>query len=325
MNAPRRTFSRAMLLDGKGGARDLTDAEVEDWSPQDGVLWVDIDQGNKKAKDWLLKRSGIARHVAGILLEAETRPRSLLEEGGLVVIMRGINMNPGAVPDDMVAVRMWFEGSRVITSRRRKVLSVADVRESLLAGQGPASVGQFLVAMTSRLATRIAAAVENIENMVADLDEQLAEGDTVSVRANLSIVRRQAAAIRRHLAPQREALDRLARFSPALMTDSETFELREEGDQLTRHVEDLDLARENALVTQEELVNRIAMEQNARMYLLSVVAAIFLPLTFVTGLLGMNVAGLPGTVSPNGFLVSVVVMVALGAALIAYFKWKKWL
>ena len=45
---------------------------------------------------------------------------------------------------------------------------------------------------------------------------------------------------------------------------------------------------------QEELMNRIAQEQNARMYVLSIVAAIFLPISFVTGLFGMNVAGLPG-------------------------------
>ncbi len=72
-------------------------------------------------------------------------------------------------------------------------------------------------------------------------------------------------------------------------------------------------------------MNRIAQEQNSRMYLLSVVAAIFLPLTFVTGMLGMNVAGLPGTVNPDAFLISAVVMVVLGIALVAYFKWRKWI
>jgi zinc transporter len=61
------------------------------------------------------------------------------------------------------------------------------------------------------------------------------------------------------------------------------------------------------------------------MYVLSVVAAIFLPLTFVTGLLGMNVGGLPGLESPNGFIVSVVVMVVSAVGLLAFFRWKRWL
>lgn len=325
MSTTRRVFSIALLFDGSGGARDLSDDEVFGWTPADGLLWVDFNQKSRKAKEWLVRDSGIDRHVASMLLEGETRPRSLLEAGGLVVIMRGINMNPGAVPDDMVAVRIWMDGSRIVTARRRKVLSVRDVRDSLLAGKGPATAGQFLISITGRLTERIAAAVDNIEQLLEELDTALAEGDVNAVRGNLSVVRRQAAAIRRHLAPQRDALDRLARSSSALLTDKEQFELREEGDQLTRHIEDLDLARENALVTQEELMNKVALEQNARMYLLSVVAAIFLPLTFVTGLLGMNVAGLPGIENPNGFLISATIMIGLGVALAAYFKWKRWI
>jgi zinc transporter len=101
--------------------------------------------------------------------------------------------------------------------------------------------------------------------------------------------------------------------------------LREETDRLTRYLEDLDLVREHALVTQEELMNRVAHEQNVRVYLLSVIAAIFLPLTFLTGLLGMNVAGLPGTVSRYAFTISVAVMIILGLGLAAFFKFKKWI
>ena len=57
---------------------------------------------------------------------------------------------------------------------------------------------------------------------------------------------------------------------------------------------------------------------------LSVVAAIFLPLTFVTGLLGMNVGGLPGLDHPYGFYGSVLVMLLAAAALVLFFRWKSW-
>ncbi|MDH3265372.1 MAG: zinc transporter ZntB [Gammaproteobacteria bacterium] len=325
MTVSDRKFSIALLFDGKGGARELSDDEVARWSEADGLLWVDIDQGDKKARDWLLRDSGIRRQVSSILLAGETRPRSLIEQDGLLVIVRGINMNPGAVPDDMVAVRIWLEKNRIITSLRREVLSIRDVRDALVDGKGPKTAGEFLVELTGRLSVRIEAAVENIEQLIEELDAKLTAGDIESVRAQLGIVRRQAAAIRRHLSPQRDALDRMARATTGVLSDKEVFNLREEGDQLTRHIEDLDLARENALVTQEELMNKVAQEQNSRMYLLSVVAAIFLPLTFASGVLGMNVAGLPGTVNPNGFLVSAGVMLFLAVAMLVYFKYKRWI
>jgi len=325
MTKKSKRFSIAMLLDGNGGGRDLTDEEVDNWTEADGVLWVDLDLGNKKGKQWLSDHQSVDKSATALLLAGETRPRSLAIPGGLVVILRGINMNPGAVPDDMVATRLLIRKNMIITTRRRKVLSVTDLRDVLLSQQGPKSAGDFLVNLTHLLSFRIESAVENIERTIEGIDQQLTDGNIDNIRVTLSIVRRQAAAIRRYLAPQRDAIDRISRSNSQMLTDLEVFELREEGDQLTRHIEDLDLARENALVTQEELMNRVALEQNSRMYLLSIVAAIFLPLTFVSGVLGMNVAGLPGTVNTNGFIYSAILMVSCLFGLIAYFRWRKWL
>ncbi len=323
--AAKQRFSKALLLDGKGGARKLSDDEVNNWQPADGVLWVDIDQSSKSGRQWLVKKSGINRGIQSILLAGETRPRALLEQDGLVVVLRGINMNPGAIPDDMVAVRVWLQGTRIVTCRRRKILSIDDVADLFAESVGPTSSGDFLVTLTDCLTRRIGSAVENIEQMIEKLDESINSGDIEPIRVQLGVVRRQAAAIRRHLGPQRDALERIVRSHGGLFADAEAFALREEGDQLTRHLEDLDLARENALVTQEELLNRVAMEQNSRMYLLSIVAAIFLPLSFLTGVFGMNVGGLPGVDSPSGFLYTGGAMLAVGIGLVAYFHSKKWL
>lgn len=325
MSNNKRRYMTAMLLDGKGGARELSEAEVDSWTHTDGILWVDVDQSSKRGREWLAQKGRLSAIARSAMLAGETRPRSFADGDGLIVIMRGINMNPGSVPDDMVAIRLFMDDHRIVTSLRRKVMSVVDVREALLAGNGPRSPGGFLVSLTGCLAGRIETAVDNIEQVLERLDSEIAGGDIAVVRAELSVARRQAAAIRRHLAPQRDALDRLARASSGLLTDKESFSLADEGNHLMRYIEDLDLARENALVTQEELMNRVAMEQNSRMYLLSVIAAIFLPLTFVTGMLGMNVAGLPGTVNPKGFVFSSIVMVVLGIGLVLYFRWRKWI
>jgi zinc transporter len=77
--------------------------------------------------------------------------------------------------------------------------------------------------------------------------------------------------------------------------------LREEADRVVRYVEDLDSARERAAVTQEELVNRVSEQINSRTYVLSVAAAIFLPLGFLTGLFGINVGGIALAENPSGF------------------------
>lgn len=318
------TALSAMRLDGKGGGQSLSTSEMESWSAADGLLWVHCDQNEAATADWLESTSDISETVAGILLAGETRPRAIVDDDTIIIILRGINMNPGAMPDDMVAIRVLIQESRIITSFRRPLLSTQDIRDSLESSQGPRSVGEFLITLISALNGRIDAAIENIEQLVVDIEDAIEHGQVSSLRSSLGVVRRQAAAIRRYIAPQRDALERLVRSQSRLVTKAESFELREESDRLTRLLEDLDLAREHALVTQEEIMNRVAQEQNSRMYLLSVVAAIFLPLTFASGVLGMNVAGLPGVENPNGFVYSAIVMLVLGVSLLLYFRWKKW-
>lgn len=318
-------FEYARSLDGQGGSLPLDAAGLESWKPATGkTIWIDVDLNDASSRRWLRDEALLERTVSDSLLAGETRPRSLAGKTGLLIVVRGVNLNPGADPEDMVAVRIWLERQRVITSHRRAILSLTDVAGALDEATGPTSSGQFLVFLIARLTDRIGAVVGQIEDETDSIELQIQDGNVADLRAQLADLRRQIASIRRFLAPQRDALDRLYRQPGDVLTEMESQELREETDRLTRYLEDLDLARERALVTQEELLNRIAQEQNQRMYLLSVVAAIFLPLTFVTGLLGMNVSGLPGTESPYGFLVSAVTMAALGLGMGLFFRWKRW-
>ena len=93
---------------------------------------------------------------------------------------------------------------------------------------------------------------------------------------------------------------------------------------MIRHLEDLDAIRERAAVTQEELQNRLAEQQNVRMYVLSIVAAIFLPLGFLTGLLGINVGGIPGADSGASFWIFVGFLIVVVVLQILYFRTRKW-
>jgi zinc transporter len=101
--------------------------------------------------------------------------------------------------------------------------------------------------------------------------------------------------------------------------------LRETAERTARYVEDIDAARERALISQEELNNRLAERMNRAMYTLSIVAAIFLPLGLLTGLLGINVGGIPGTENPKAFLIVTVFLVVLAIVLVGWFRKIKWL
>ena len=319
------TFLHSCILDGHGGADFIDARTVSKWTKDQGVLWVHLDVNDEPSRSWLAEHSGLDNTGVESLLADETRPRSYSTDHGLLTVLRGVNTNPGEDPEDMVSVRLWIEPDRIVSTRRRRLLSIVDTRDALEKGIGPETSGSFLAALTGRLADRIGDFVDGIEDGVGSAEEQLGNQDQETFRHVISNLRRTIASVRRFLAPQRDALDRLYRQPGLWFSNAEVHDLREEADRITRYLEDLDLARERTMVLREEFLAQLAQEQNSRMYVLSVVAAIFLPLTFVTGLLGMNVGGLPGLESPRGFYGSVVIMVGAAAVLLSYFRWKKWL
>ncbi len=305
----------SLALNGEGGYTEASDTDNPNW------VHLDCSLGNAEQP---LVGMGLEPRVAESMVRSDTRPRTVTTEDGLLVVLRGVNTNPGADPEDMVSLRMWIERDRLITVRQRKLLSIQDVREQLQEGRGARDVAGLVLAIVERLADRVSDFVEGIEEQLSGHEASVEHDNPVTLRREVTALRRQAAVVRRFLAPQRDALETWYRLARNMFDDDQMFYLREQSDRMTRYVEDLDLARERMLVVQEELMNRIAQEQNSRMYVLSLVAAVFLPITFVTGLFGMNVAGLPGTEDESSFWLLSGVLLLTSLVVVLAFKLKRW-
>ncbi|HKJ13909.1 MAG: zinc transporter ZntB [Desulfobulbaceae bacterium] len=315
----------AYILDKKGGGRQIGWDGIDSWQPDQGLLWIHFDYSSQNVQEWLFGKSGLEEVISDALIEEDSRPRCTSFQEGLLLGLRGVNLNPGADPEDMVGIRIWFETDRIISTRKRKILSISDIRAALEQGIGPESLSDFLVQLAGRMMERMRHVIDDLEDAVADVEDQVLTSESRQLRTELAALRRQAISLRRYLSPQREALSRLLTEKITWLDESDRIRLREVYDQLTRHIEDLDEARDRAAVTQEQLINSLSEQMNNKMYILSIVAAIFLPLGFLTGLLGINVGGIPGADSKLGFSVFVILLVGVVSFQIWFFKKKKWL
>ena len=315
----------AYVLDGKGGGQRLGWQEIQQWTESAGLLWVHLNFEAPEAQRWIKEESQLEDVVGDALLAEESRPRVTAFDDGLLIALRGVNLNPGADPEDMVSLRIWAEKNRIITTRRRKLLSVADLCSAIENGKGPETSGEFLEEVADRLMVRMGGVVDELEDKVAELEEAVLTAESHELRPMLASIRRDAINLRRYMAPQREAIARLQSEKISWLAEEDRIRLRETYDRLTRYIEDLDAARERAAVTHEELVSRLSEQMNNRMYVLSIVAAIFLPLGFLTGLLGINVGGIPGSEYKAAFAIFCLLLVGLVIAEIVVFKKKKWM
>lgn len=286
-------------------------------------LWLHL-QCDAPDADQLLSQIPLSDGVADALCVPETRPRAMQIEDGVLIYLRGINKNPDADPEDMVSLRIWCQPGLIITARRkhRRLMSIQSLQQDVANNQAPTTPTNLLLEVITRLANGIHDMVDEIDDELVsfETDERLTTQD----RQALVSLRRQSASIRRFLSPQRDALDALYRFT-SFLNKEQAFFLREQTDRITRYVEDLDLARERAVVLQDEQRNRIADQQGMRIYLLSMVTAVFLPLSFLTGVFGMNVGGLPGTDSPNAFTHLMIAMGVLAIGMLIAMLWRRWL
>lgn len=315
----------AYLMDGDGGATELPWEEVDNWKPEQGPLWLHLDYSSAEAAKWISGKSGLDEVFVSALLTEESRPRTSVIGAGALVALRGVNLSPGSDPEDMVAIRLWIDDKRIISTRKRRLLSESDIAKSFEEKQGPKTTGEFLVDLSGRLISRMEGTIEDIEDRVDHLEEEVIASESHALRSKLSEIRREAIMLRRYLAPQREAMMKLQTENIPWLSDSDRLHLRETTDRLIRYTEDLDSVRDRAAVTQEELVNRLSEQMNTRMYVLSLVAAVFLPLGFLTGLLGINVGGIPGAENKSAFVIFILMLAVVVVGQIVIFKKKNWL
>ncbi len=287
-------------LDGDGGAAELDWRQIVEPKPAQGPRWIHLNAPSPGTTDWLRDSSGLNGYVIDALLASETRPRCDDYDDGTLLILRGVNLNPGAEPEDMVSIRMWIEKERLITTRLRHLMAVDDVREQFATHKGPVSIAQLSVRIAARLTERMGPVIEDLSERLGVLEEQLVnsnqadQADMRQMRSGLTDIRQIAISLRRYIAPQREALGRLLQSEVTVLDNRVQGRLRETLDRVTRIMEQMDEARERAVVVQDELLNRISQRMEQTMYVLTVVATIMLPLGFLTRLLGINVGGIPG-------------------------------
>jgi zinc transporter len=319
MSAPAPVHAFDVMPDGSASLAADIDAPLGAGA---SYRWVHLDLAQPGVADWIAAQTEPL--VADALTRQDTRPRVAVEEDGLILILRGVNLNPDANPEDMVSLRLWVSERLVISTRIRRLMAVTAVAEQMASGSGPANPARLVATLSAGLTQRMTPVVASLADEAADLEERSVDGPA-GLRGELAHLRRTAIALRRYVAPQREALARLYQEPHPLFDADTRGALRETADQITRLVEELDAVRDRSAILNDQLADARAEEMNRAMLLLSVVAAIFLPLGFLTGLLGINVGGLPGAGWPLAFMVVCALCAALAGGLALLFHRKGWL
>jgi zinc transporter len=311
----------ACQLDGQGGLIPIEDKDVIHC---ERPCWLHLNYTHKQSAEWLNSTPLIPDTVRDALAGDSLRPRVSRLGDGFMITLRSVNLNSDSRPDQLVAIRVFINDKLIVSTRRRKVYAIDEVLTELQNGNGPVDGGSWLVELCDVLTDHASEFIEDLQDKIIELEDALMD-QSVPARGELALLRKQLIVMRRYMAPQRDVYARLASEKLGWMDDDERRRMQEISDRLGRGLDDLDASVARTAVLADEIASVMAEAMNRRTYTMSLLAMIFLPTTFLTGLFGVNLGGIPGAESHYGFAIFCLMLVLLVGVVALWLHKRKWL
>jgi len=290
---------------------------------ENDYVWLQLNFSVPEVK-LFLQPLNINESAIHALTKAESRPRVAISNEELLLIVRGVNKIKGEKPENMISVRILATRNLLISCQKKNLMSIQNLLADIEQGNPPLSTGDFIVRLNERIVVNMGDTMENIEERAIAMEERVMDDSRNDYKPDLHHLRRQIIQLKRFLIPQRDALNKLQLDKTNWMTSKQQIRLREVGDYLLRYLEVLEASRELAAVSMEMVNQRQNEQLNKRMYLLSLIAALFLPLSFFSGLFGVNLSGIPLADRPYAFPLFVLILLLIVLGMFRFFKRNKW-
>ena len=286
-------------------------------------VWIHLAGIEEDTQAWLRERAQLDEHVVEALTAVETRPRCEAFAAGALLNLRGRTQQALDSSDLLASLRIWAVRGRIFSVSRAPLIAVETVCGEVKAGR-VRDPGDLITAFATAITTDLDPDVADLGDRLDDCEERLDTDRILDLRRTVSKVRVTAIAYRRFLHPQRDALERLAALPGDWLGPDDRAHLAAAADRAARMAEELESIRERAAVMHDTLADLRAEQIDGRALIISIAAMVFLPLTFITGLYGMNVKGLPFAQEPWSFTMIAVACVAIAVGVIGYFVRRRW-
>ncbi|MEN9879767.1 MAG: hypothetical protein RIQ55_413 [Pseudomonadota bacterium] len=303
------------------GSREINAHEVDlALTDPEKSLWLHLNLSNARVQRWIRQTPHLPEPLKDAILDEVNRSRmETIEEfgDGLMMVMNDYRIGLLKNDDEEETGTLWaIMTPRLMLSLRAHPLQTTDtLRHRLRQNRiNPTNIVALYHEMIEERATYLRRRTDNLSDEMDALEENLLTGDRLPEHETLGRLRITCSRLRRHYAPELTALRRLIRRRPTWFSEDDTDKLREQIDLLAFLVDEVNSLHERAKVLQDELSAHVA-EFNARnLQVLSVMTVIFLPMTLVTGVMGMNMEDLPGL--EHSFWAVMIIM--FGAGLMVY-------
>lgn len=256
--------------------------------------WYHCHREGNGIRQWLIANQ-IPNSMIDSFLAQDTRPSFLqYDDGNFLLILRGVNLNSDANPEDMLSLRLIYVNGALISTRKIPSKTVSLIRSQLAEERGPKAIPELVVSIIDGLSFNIDGYLNKMDLQINEFEGQLELSDEL-IQSHKALLK-----IKRFIKPQQYAIDDLSSSDISLVQEK-VLRLSHSVNTITRINETLDFYLGEIEIIKGELRQYHAEKMNRNTYLFSVIAAIFLPTSFLTGLFGVNIGGIPGLENTSSF------------------------
>ena len=312
--------------DGSGTPIDATGAlallQDQDAGANSDFVWLHFNLGHTAAEKWLRNHLQLSDVFYESLKDGPRSTRVELDDDVLVAVVNDVHYDFAFEPSDIST--LWLSvGQRLVVSTRLQPLrSIDQLRDAVKKGARLRSSVDLLVHLMHDQEDVLVRIVRDTTARVDDLEDRLLAGRLETKRATLGSLRRVLVRLQRLLAPEPAAMFRLLKKPPHWILEDDLEDIRQSTEEFNVALRDMAALQERIKLLQEEIAGRVAEANNRSLFVLTVVTVLALPINIITGLLGMNVGGVPFNDNPLGFW-SVVGIIATITAVAGWVAFRK--
>ena len=318
-------FALSFDADGRGRMINDADAALEALPGSDGWLWLHFNLSDMRSQNFIARQSGLPEDVRTLLLDDEDRHALAGTPEAFALVLSDFetefDRNAGFEPSRL---RLAFSGRLVISVRRHPLHCVDKVKRSLVSGRAVKHPAMLIGLLGDTFADASSDHIESFADRFDDVEDAVIAGLRDAGDYGVARMRRTLLRLHREVAPMRSLMRRLTMFAadapetPAAVAASEAGRLLLSLEGLDGEVRDL---QARARLIREEIDALASAETNRQLFILSVLSALFLPATLVTGLFGMNTHDLPFESSAGGFWYALILAALATASVVAIIRY----
>ncbi len=287
---------------------------------KEGWLWVHINLADARARDWIGETDVLPKDARELLLSADNHLRLEVYDETVAGVFADLQKEFGRESEDIAYLRFALNDRLVISTRKSALYSVEEARQAIDEGRRYSSAVSLLEAIVEKFADACSLICEELADKVDEIEDRIVDEALHDERKALSMIRRTSVRVHRQLHGLHSVFARLERanrdkMSPPLIEAAHRLATR-----LDTLNHDLHAVQDRARLLQEECAGKVADQTNRLLYIISILTALFVPPTFVTGIFGMNTKGLIFADNENAFIYAMLMCVVSAAAVFAVVK-----